>query len=155
VTRKIISIIFRILVLSLFSISLIAQIKPVTFKFTSVKLSDSKYEIHMLATIQTPWHIYSRIQPKGAINIPTVIKFKSNPIIDFDGEIKEDGNKETVHNKDLNISSCLYNDQVDFIKKVQLKAKVVTSVKGTITFQVCNDQQCLRPTTISFDIPIK
>ena len=49
------------------------------------------YEIHMTATIQTGWHLYSQTQPEDAIAIPTGIKFTSNPLVTAEGPVKEVG----------------------------------------------------------------
>jgi len=36
------------------------ELNPVTWSFTSKKISDNVYEIQMTATIESGWHLYSR-----------------------------------------------------------------------------------------------
>ena len=55
-------------VFTLFFIGAIVHAQnPVSWAFTSKKISDKVYEIHMIATIQPGWHLYSQNQPKDAI----------------------------------------------------------------------------------------
>ena len=46
---------------------------PVTWNYTAKKIADKKYELHLTATIQSNWHLYSQTQPMEAIAIPTSI----------------------------------------------------------------------------------
>ncbi|MDQ6608308.1 MAG: hypothetical protein M3Y85_00600, partial [Bacteroidota bacterium] len=39
---------------------------PVSWSFTSKKISDNVYEVQMAATLQSGWHLYSQTQPKDA-----------------------------------------------------------------------------------------
>ena len=41
------------------------------------------YEIHMTATIQSGWHLYSQTQPEDAIAKPTGFTFNNNPLLDL------------------------------------------------------------------------
>ena len=74
------------------------------------------YEIHITATIQTTWHLYSQTQPSDAVVMPTEIKFKKNPLVILDGKVKEVGIMEAYHDKQLKISANQYAGKVDFVK---------------------------------------
>lgn len=152
--KNILNTIVPILFFCLFSFKAFSQSSPVTFNFISKISADNQYEIHISAKIQQPWHIYAQLQPKGSINIPTIIKFNKNPLVNFEGEIKEVGLKESVTEKSLNSSSWLYHNSVDFIQIMYLKKNVNTNITGSITFQVCNEKECLRPATIPFNLKL-
>jgi hypothetical protein len=79
-----------------FSVTLAAnaQLNPVTWSFTATKVSDKTYEIHMKATMQTTWHLYSQTQPADAIAIPTTFTINANPLFTKEGKIKEVGKME-------------------------------------------------------------
>ena len=47
-----------------------------------------------------------------------------------------------------------FESSVIFQQRVKLDAPAAT-VKGTLKFMVCNDQKCLPPETVNFEIPIK
>jgi aspartate-semialdehyde dehydrogenase len=133
-----------------------AQIlKPVLWSFTSKKIADKTYEIHLSATIQSGWHLYSQTQPADAINNPTEIHFNNNPLITLDGKTKETGKMEVYTDKRLGISANQYANSVEFVQKVKLKANAKTNISGSVEFQTCDDKKCLPPQTLSFNLQLK
>jgi thiol:disulfide interchange protein DsbD len=131
-----------------------AQLNPVNWSFTSKKITDKTYEIHLTATIQSGWHLYSQAQPEDAIAIPTGFKINSNPLLAFEGKIKEVGRMEKFHDKKLEVSANQYSGKVDFIQLVKLKAKAKTNVTGSVEYQTCDDEKCLPPKTVNFTIAL-
>ena len=78
--------------------AVMAQSEPVKWNFSSKKkISDKVYEIHLTATLDNGWHIYSQTQPKDAISQPTKIAFTSNPLTNLEGSVKEVGKMEKFH----------------------------------------------------------
>ena len=71
-----------------------AQVNPVSWTFSSKKIDDKTYELHMTASIQDGWHLYSQVQPEDAIAIPTGFKINNNPLVQLDGKVKEIGKME-------------------------------------------------------------
>jgi Disulphide bond corrector protein DsbC len=132
-----------------------AQLNPVSWSFTSKKIADKTYEIHLTATMQSGWHLYSQVQPEDAIAIPTGFKLNSNPLISLEGKIKEVGKMEKFHDAKLEVSANQYADKVDFVQVVQLKANVKTNVTGSVEYQTCDDKKCLPPKTVNFSIAVK
>jgi len=76
------------------AISVKAQQNPVAWTFTAKKVADKTYEIHMTATIQTKWHLYSQKQPDDAVVNPTTFAFSPNPLFKLDDKTKEVGKME-------------------------------------------------------------
>lgn len=147
----------KILVVTLlvFAVSIVKAQNPVLWSFTANKVGDKLYEIHMKATIQISWHLYSQTQPDDAIAIPTTFVIKPNPLFTLDGKIKEIGTMEVMHDKELGISANQYSKSVDFVQKLKLKANVKTNFSGTVEYQTCDDKKCLPPKTVPFEIAIK
>ena len=137
------------------AISAKAQLNPVMWTFTAKKIADKTYEIHMKATIQNGWHLYSQIQPDDAIANPTGFTLNNNPLITLDGKIKEIGTTEKYHDAKLGISANQFSNKVDFIQKVRLKAKAKTNITGSVEYQTCDDKKCLPPKTVNFSIAIQ
>ena len=147
-----------VLILSLFFTVAIASaqnINPVSWSFTSKKLSDKEYEIQMLATIQQGWHLYSQSQPGDAIAQPTSFLFNKNPLLDMSGKVKEVGKLEKFKDKVLDVSANQYSNKVLFVQKVKMKGKAKTNVTGKLEFQTCNDEKCLPPKSVNFSIALK
>lgn len=139
----------------LLTISLQAQLNPVSWSFSAKKVGDKTYEVQMVATMQTGWHLYSQVQPEDAIAIPTTFTITPNPLFTLDGKIKEVGKMEVMKDKDLGVSANQYSKTVTFVQKINLKANVKTNFKGNVEYQTCDDKKCLPPKTVNFDIAIK
>jgi thiol:disulfide interchange protein DsbD len=135
---------------------LFAQIQnPVLWSASSKKINDKTYEIHLTASIGEGWHIYSQTTPEGG-PIPTSITFTKNPLVTLDGDAKEVGKLEQ-HNEPLfgGIDVKQFSDKVDFVQVVKLKSPVKTSVSVAVEFMVCNDKECLPPSTKKFSVALK
>src|SRR5262249_24560449 len=97
-----------------------AQLNPVNWTFTSKKIDDKTYEVHITAAIQSGWHLYSQTQPEDAIAEPTELSFNKNPLVKLDGKVKEEGNMEKFHDAKLEVSANQYSQKVNFIQVVKL-----------------------------------
>ena len=128
---------------------------PVSWTFSAKKIDDKTYEVHMTANIQSGWHLYSQNQPDDAIAIPTGFTINNNPLIKLDGKIKEMGSLEKFHDKKLDVSANQYSNKVDFVQVVKLKASAKTNISGSVEFQTCNDEKCLPPRTVNFNVALK
>ncbi len=131
-----------------------AQAEPISWKFSSKKISDNVYEVRMTATLNKGWHLYSQNQPKDAIAIPTSFSFNKNPLLEFDGNVKEIGKMEKFVDKELDVSAFQYSNEVSFVQKVKLKGKAKTNVTGKLEYQVCTDEKCLPAKTVNLSIAL-
>lgn len=129
--------------------------QPVSWTYFAKKISDKVYEVHLKATINNGWHIYSQKQPKDAIGLPTFIKFTANPLLTLKSNPKEIGKLEKVRNEILDIENHQYKNEVDFVQLIILKSNVKTNVAGCIEFMACTDERCLPPATVVFNLPLQ
>ena len=129
-------------------------LNPVSWSFSSKKVSENVYEIQMTATIQQGWHLYSQSQPKDAIAQPTSFVFNKNPLLEFNGNVKEVGKLEKFVDRELEVSANQYSNKVVFVQKVKLKGKAKTNVTGKLTYQTCDDKKCLPPKTVNLSIAL-
>lgn len=128
---------------------------PINWNFTSKKISDKTYEVHLTANIQLGWHLYSQHQPDDALAIPTNFTINNNPLLKLDGKIKEVGSMEKFKDKILGVSAHQYSNKVDFVQVVKLKSNAKTNLSGSVEFQTCDDKKCLPPKTVNFNIALK
>jgi Disulphide bond corrector protein DsbC len=142
-------------VAALFTAAIIYAQNPVSWSFTAKKIADKTFEVHMTATIQKSWHLYSQNQPEDAVASPTSFTLTTNPLLTLDGKIKEVGKMEKFVDKELGLSANQYSDKVDFVQVVKLKGNVNTNLSGSVEFQTCDDKKCLPPKTINFNIALK
>ncbi len=145
---------FTLFLLMLGTLVMRAQ-NPVTWAFSSKKIADKTYEVHMKAAIQPGWHLYSQSQPEDAIAIPTGFTLAANPLFTLDGKIREVGKLEKFHDKKLDISANQYSTTVDFVQVIKLKTNAKTSLTGNVEYQTCNDERCLPPKKVNFSIAIQ
>ena len=131
-----------------------AQLNPVSWTYETKKIADKTYEVHITATIQSGWHLYSQTQPDDAIAEPTSLSFNKNPLLSLDGKIREEGKMEKFHDAKLDISANQYSSTVKFVQVIKLKAKAKTNVSGSVRYQTCNDERCLPPKTVTFSLAL-
>ena len=136
------------------SVSFAQPLSPVSWSFASKKIIANVYEVHLVATIQQGWHLYSQDQPADAIAQPTSFNFSKNPLVDLEGKVKEIGKLEKYRDKKLDVSANQYSEKVTFVQKVKLKGRVKTNVSGKLEFQTCDDKKCLPPKTVNFSIAL-
>jgi hypothetical protein len=148
-------ILFSFVVLILTGATAFAQLNPVSWAFNSKKIADKTYEVRMTATMQPGWHLYSQVQPEDAIAIPTDIQFNKNPLISLNGNIKEVGKMEKFKDEKLGVAANQYAKKVDFVQVVKLKANAKTNLTGTIEYQTCDDEKCLPPKKVNFNLAVQ
>ena len=132
-----------------------AQLNPVLWSFSAVKTGDKTYEIHMKATIQKGWHLYSQSQPDDAIAMPTTFTINPNPLFSKEGKIKELGSMEKMNDETLGVTNHQYSNTVDFVQKIKLKTKAKTNFTGNVEFQTCDDKKCLPAKKVTFNVVIQ
>lgn len=145
--------VFVTLMVAAFSVN--AQLNPVSWTFSAKKIGDKTYEIHMTAHMQSNWHLYSQTQPDDAIASPTTFVINPNPLFTLDGKIKEVGKMEKFHDAKLDLSANQYSQTVDFVQVIKLKGNAKTNFSGTVEYQTCNDERCLPPKTVTYNVAIK
>jgi Disulphide bond corrector protein DsbC len=130
-----------------------AQRTPYSWTFTAKKIAADSYEIHLSATVQSPWHTYSQFTPAGG-PVPTKFSFAKNPLYKMEGAVKEEGKMITKHEEVFGVDVKYFEGDVDFVQVVKMKSGAKTNLTGSVTFMVCNDAECLPPTTQKFSVAL-
>ena len=138
---------------AIFFVTLIHAQDPVTWNFSAKKVAVKTYEIHMTASVESPWSIYSQSTPEGG-PLPTSFSFSKNPLISLVGQVKEIGAIEKKYEEIFEVDVLYYKDKVDFIQTVKLKSNIKTNITGKLEFMACNDEQCLPPAEVPFTIAL-
>jgi thiol:disulfide interchange protein DsbD len=129
------------------------KLNPVKWTFEAVKKSDKQYDVVFTANVEAPWHIYSQFVKKGPV--PTSIVFKKNALVMVKGPAKEVGKLEKHYDKNFGAEIAYFSNKVQFVQTINLRAASKTSVAGEIEYMVCNDERCLPPTKIPFEVAIQ
>lgn len=127
---------------------------PVEWNYNAKKINSTTYEVHLTATIDGGWHLYSQTTPDGG-PVPTFITFDKNPLVTLEGSAKEVGKLQQKFEPLFGVDVKQYGNKVDFVQMLKLKTPVKTNLSGSIVFMVCDDEQCLPPSTQKFSIALK
>ncbi|MBW1654997.1 protein-disulfide reductase DsbD family protein [Flavobacterium quisquiliarum] len=144
-----------IIVLLLLSGSMFAQMyNPVKWSTSVEKVSDKEYVLKAKAVIQSGWHLYGQYIEEGGPS-RTAFTFKNtNKKFELIGKTTEEKGHEVV-DKIFDIKIKYFEDKALFTQKIKLTSEGVSNIDGEVEFMVCDDSNCLPPTTeeLAFKIP--
>jgi thiol:disulfide interchange protein DsbD len=129
------------------------KLNPTKWSFEAVKKADKQYEIIATVTIDAPWHIYSQFVKGGPI--PTSFQFKKNPLVSLLGKTKEEGKLEKKFDPNFKTMIATFGGTVKFKQLVNLKVASKTKISGTVDYTVCNDEKCLPPSKLEFEVNLQ
>ena len=127
--------------------------KQVKWDYSTKKIGDGLYEIHMTATVNGNYHIYSQTLAVDG-PVPTSFKFTPNPLLVLNGKVKEQGKVIKKYEAVWSGNVSYYEKTVDFVQVVKIKTKAKTNLSGSIEFLVCNEKECLPPSEINFKLDL-
>ena len=127
--------------------------KPVTWSFSSKQVSDTEFDLILTAGIDNNWHLYSQFIGEGG-PVPTSFKFKPSPDYTLVGKVSESPKPKKIYEKVFEMEVAFFERKATFTQKVKLKVPA-SKIKGTLTFMVCDDSQCLPPEDLDFSFDLK
>jgi len=142
------------LALAFMAVLSFAQQSPVKWTSAAEKVDGGQYKVTITATVPAPWHIYSQNIGDGG-PVPTSFSFTKNPLLTLVGKTKESGKMQTVHDKNFDMDVKYYADKVSFTQIVKVKGGVKTNFSGEVNYMVCNDHECLPPSSSKFSVALK
>ena len=127
--------------------------KPVKWSYGSEKISDKEFDLLITATIEKGWHVYSQFIEEGG-PIPTSFKFQPSASYKLKGKVTESPKAISAFDKNFDMQIAWHKDLVVFKQRIILnEPKAVIS--GMLEFMVCNDEKCLQPEEVEFQIKIE
>jgi thiol:disulfide interchange protein len=136
----------------------IAAKDPVTFTIAaepSRAIPGETITIWIDAVLSDDWHIYSTTTPPGG-PYPTEIKLANQKGFQQSGAILQPEPKKE-HDPNFDMVVEYYGEQVRFGLETRVSDSAELgerSIRGTITYMLCNDVSCLPPTPYEFIVPI-
>ncbi|WMX15535.1 MULTISPECIES: protein-disulfide reductase DsbD domain-containing protein [unclassified Aureispira] len=144
---------FSILLVTFSVLTYAQNNNTVSWSFESKKTASNEYTIQMKATIKDGWYVYSQYLESDDGPIRTAIVLEENAGVELVGKAEEEGNKVSGFDSLFDMDITKYKKQLIITQKI--KASKVKTLKGYITFMTCNDEQCLPPTDVPFEIKLK
>lgn len=143
---------FLLLLPLLMSNMLFGQMNPVKWQFSSDKNEDGSYTVLFVADVDDGWSIYSQhTDPSGPI--PTAFIFNSDENIELIGDVEESGKKKEGYDKLFEVNVIKFSGEVKFSQKLIAK-NGVDQVKGYLEFMCCDEEKCLPPKEVEFEIDL-
>ncbi|MFB9079253.1 cytochrome c biogenesis protein CcdA [Flavobacterium procerum] len=133
--------------LLLISVSMFGQMyNPVKWSTTVEKVSDKEYILKAQAVIQSGWHLYGQYIEEGGPS-RTAFTFKNNnKKFELIGKTTEEKGHEVV-DKIFDMKIKYFEDKALFTQKIKFVSDDVSNVVAEVDFMVCDDSNCLPPTT--------
>lgn len=144
---------FSILLLTLTSLSYAQTNNTISWTFESKKTAANEYTVLMKATVKEGWYVYSQYLESDDGPVRTEIVLEENEAVELVDQATEEGEKITGYDSLFDMNITKYKKHLTITQKI--KAKKGQQLKGYITFMTCNDEQCLPPTDVPFDITLK
>lgn len=111
----------------------------------------SNEELILEAVIAEGWHLYSQTINEGIGPVPTSFEFSENSAIQLIGKTIE---PESIKEYDENFEGELNFFKNKVVFKQGMKVSNSTSVKGVVTYMICNETTCLPPKDVEFVVSI-
>jgi hypothetical protein len=147
--------IFSILAVLCISFAASAQIQdPVDWSYSVKKVSADTYTFTATANIEGEWHIYSQTTGSGG-PIPTKITFNKNPLVTIVGVTKEIGKVKQVYDDLFKTTVRYIGETATYTQTLKVRGGVKTNISGNVTYNVCDDRQCLPPSKKTFDLKLQ
>lgn len=134
------------------STALQAQIlDPVAWSF-SVHETEQSNQVNLVfhADVEPCWHIYSQFleDPNGPL--PTFFELELPDGVEAIGAVEE---CQPIVEYDPNFMMDLkfFEEEVNWVQTIQINGDVTESVKGYLSFMVCDESRCLPPEDIDFE----
>lgn len=127
---------------------------PVKWDFGTKKLSECEYELIFTAQIEDTWHLYGQKSYGDEGPIPTSFHFTKSSNYELVGKAKESKlikKFEPVWNFELQF----FEHKAVFTQRIKSKHDKAFEIKGNLEFMVCNESQCLPPSTIDFNFNVE
>ena len=141
------------LFVSQFSLASAQQLDPVKWKYSVKETSATEAELVFTAQLDKGWHLYSQYtSPDGPLAI--VFAFDESGDYSRIGKVQE----PKPHEEMDDIFKCIvksFSGTVIFRQKVKRISEKDFTVKGTVSYQLCNDGSCIAPEDhdFSFKVP--
>jgi thiol:disulfide interchange protein DsbD len=122
----------------------------ITWRFSSLKQSNSEWKLVITAVIDRGWHLYSKSTPAGG-PMPVSFDFAKSNGYRLSGDVKETGDLRKSYDEVFMVDVWWYERNVVFTQKVKATDKGV--VRGEISYSVCSDEVCI-PGSVRFNLDV-
>ncbi len=127
------------------------ETSPVTWSFSLEAKDENTFDVSAHAIIEPGWKLYSHYIEEGG-PIPTDLEIDTSATLLKMEDIKETGHKYGPDRDpvfDMEVS--YFKEEAEFTRRVAFQRKP-ERIKGMVLYMVCNDQECLPPREVAFEL---
>ncbi|MCR9174130.1 MAG: protein-disulfide reductase DsbD family protein [bacterium] len=125
----------------------------VSWKFTVEQNGEDAFIVGTITMVEH-WHIYAANLPDGAFSIPTEVKLTPNKNYKSIGGVIEP--KPIFKHDDIADEDLYYHSNtVKLKRKIKVLSEEDFTIKGSFSFQTCDDDHCLPPHSVDFSVNVK
>ncbi|MEM9052103.1 MAG: protein-disulfide reductase DsbD domain-containing protein [Bacteroidota bacterium] len=128
--------------------------EPVDWKFSVEETSDSEADLVFSATIEDGWHVYATELPSDMGPIPTSVTLDESTDFKIMSGAKG-GKYKTEYDPNFDMDLNYYDKSAEFRLPIERVSPSEFTVKGYLTFMVCNDEMCLPPEDVDISLAVK
>ena len=127
-------------------------VEPIIWDSHLEKENDSIYKLKFTASLDKGWHLYAQDVEEGG-PIPTNFTFNnSNSTYELIGETSEP-NVPTYYDEVFGMDIKYFEDKAEFFQTIKvIDPNAIIEVE--VEFMVCNDEMCLPPDIVPFQISV-
>ena len=141
--------ILLILLMLFFSITAMAQQKPIHASIQQKQVSPTEVEVVFTAKIDQGWHIYSTNLPADGPTSASLHIDKAEGVTPV-GKLTARGKELNVYDKTFEMKLRYFENNVSFVQRYKITAKTYI-IKGYLEYGACNDEMCLPPMQEEFN----
>ncbi len=130
------------------------QLEPVQWSFDVEQVNDKEYNIIFTADIDRGWSVYSQFLESQGGPIPTTFEFYRDTQIELIGDASEAGLKQEAFDEMFGMMLTKYKGKARFVQRVKVEAGA-EHVKGHLTYMTCDENSCLPPEDVNFEIALR
>ncbi len=146
---------FLILFAAIFACTAQENSSPVKWRFSVKMTSPDQGVVTVTARVQGGWHIYDLKKVQNG-PVPTTFNFADSKGVKFTDEFKPSSPATEKVDPAFGMKIGMWNGNVSFVRHFKLTGNVKDAlIKGSIKYMVCDDSNCMPPTTQSFVSGVK
>lgn len=119
----------------------------------SVEQNGCEATIIAKVSIVDHWHVYAAHLPEGSFTLPTVINLSESSHFKLNGKLTEP-KPEIQHDNILDDDLYLHSGVIELKQKIIISSAKDFTLKGSFSFQTCDDEHCLPPYDGTFELKI-
>ncbi|MCB9171020.1 MAG: hypothetical protein H6597_02065 [Flavobacteriales bacterium] len=139
---------FALLLMSMYAFAA----NPVHWEFEAETRADGTVAVLLHAKVDEGWHIYALSLPRDDGPLPTEIHVQEDPNYVL-REVVEPNAKEVMDNN-FGMRVRYHSGEPTFTALVDRRTDGSFTVRGTVEYMVCNDNTCLPPVAVPFEVAV-